>query len=141
MPNYEAGRSNLLSTFPILLHLMSEVRVPDTLLANLDKEIVIYWYDYDRDEAEHLEDGIKLWGFIITMYILNRKFKSEKIVEKLENIIKQPKILVVFIKSLKKILYIWLKEYYLHCSLLMKVYPELYNPKRLLKLYGVKISE
>ncbi len=120
---------------------MSEVRVPDTLLSSLDKEVVIYWYDYARDEAELLEDGIKLWSFIVMMSILNRNFRSKKIVEKLENIIKQPKILVVFTKSLKKILYVWLKEYDLHIRLLMKVYPELYNPKRLLRLYGVKISE
>jgi hypothetical protein len=120
---------------------MSEVRVPDTLLASLDKEIIIYWYDYARDEAEHLEDGTRLWSFIVMMYILNRNFKSEKIVEKLENIIKQPKILVVFLKSLKKILYIWMKEHDLHCRLLMRLYPELYNPKRLLMLQNVKIPE
>ena len=72
------------------------------------------------------------------MYILNKNIKAEKMIEKTENIIKQPKILVVLVKYIKKILYIWLREHDLHCKLLMRLYPELYNPKRLLMIYNTQ---
>jgi hypothetical protein len=117
---------------------MSEVRIPDILLASLDEEIVIYWYDYARDEVGHLGDGIKLWSIVVMMYILNRNIKAEKIIEKLENIIKYPKILVFFLNSINKILYIWLKGYDMHCRLMIRLFPELYNPKRLLMIYNVQ---
>ena len=117
---------------------MSEVRVPDILLASLDKEIVIYRHDYARDEVRHLGDGIKLWSLVVMMYILNRNIKAEKIIEKLENIIKYPKILVVFLNSINNILYVWLKEYDMHCRLIMRLYPELYNPKRLLMIHSTQ---
>jgi len=121
--------------------MMSEVRVSEVLLQSLDKEIVIYSYDYARDEVERWEDGIRLWSLIVMMYIMNKNINTEKMIVKLENIIKQPKILVVFVKSLKKILYIWLKDYDLHCKLIMRLYPELYNPKRLLMLQNIKVRE
>ena len=141
MPNYEAGRSNLFSTFSILLHLMSEARVSQVLLRSLDKEIVVLSYDYEKDEVSHIGNEIKLWSLIVMMYILNRNIKAEKIIEKLENIIKYPKILVVFVNSINKILYVWLKDYDMHCRLIMRLYPELYNPKRLLMIHQVKIKK
>ena len=109
---------------------MTEVRVSEFLLRSLDKEIVILSYDYEEDKVEYIGDEIKLWSFIVMMYILNRNIKTEKIKEKLENIIKKPKILVTFVKSIKKILYVWLKDYDVHCRLLINLYPEVYNPKR-----------
>jgi len=120
---------------------MTEVRVSEFLLRSLDKEIVMLSYDYEEDKVEYIGDEIKLWSFIVMMYIVNKNIKSKKMIEKLENIIKQPKILVVFVKSLKKILYIWLKEYDLHCKLIMQLYPELCNPKRLLMLKNEKTGE
>ena len=138
MPNYEAGRSNLFSTFSILLHLMSEARVSQVLLRSLDKEIVVLSYDYEKDEVGYIGDKIKLWSLVVMMYILNRNIKAEKIIEKLENIIRYPKILVVFLNSINNILYVWLKEYDMHCRLIMMLYPELYNPKRLLMLHSTQ---
>ena len=138
MPNYEAGRSNLFSTFSILLHLMSEARVSHVLLRSLDKEIVVLSYDYEKDEVGYIGDKIKLWSLVVMMYILNRNIKAEKIIEKLENIIRYPKILVVFLNSINNILYVWLKEYDMHCRLIMRLYPELYNPKRLLMLHSTQ---
>jgi len=138
MPNYEAGRSNLFSTFSILLHLMSEARVSQVLLRSLDKEIVVLSYDYEKDEVGYIGDKIKLWSLVVMMYILNRNIKAEKIIEKLENIIRYPKILVVFLNSINNILYVWLKEYDMHCRLIMRLYPELYNPKRLLMLHSTQ---
>jgi hypothetical protein len=120
---------------------MGEVQVSEILLRSLDKEIVLLCYDYEKDEVGYIGDRIKLWSFIVTMCILNRNIKTEKMNEKLENIIIQPKILVVFAKSIKKILYVWLKDYDLHCKLIMKLYPELYNPKRLLMLQNAKTRE
>jgi len=120
---------------------MTEVRVSEVLLRNLDKEIVLLAYDYDKDEVRYIGDKIKLWSFIVTMYILNRNIKTEKMNEKLENIIIQPKILVIFSKSLKKIFYLWFKDYDLHCRLIIKLYPEIYNPERLLKLYRGQLFE
>ncbi len=117
---------------------MTEVRVSEALLQNLDKEIVLISYDYEKDEAKYMGDKIKLWNFIVMMYIISKKITPEKMIEKLENIIKQPKILVVFVKSLKKILYIWLKDYDLHCRFMIKLCPDIYNPKRILALYGDK---
>ena len=120
---------------------MTEVRVSEVLLQNLDKEIVLLSYDYEKDKVEYIGDKIKLWSFIVTMYILNRNIKTEKMNEKLENIIIQPKILVIFSKSLKKIFYLWLKDHDLHCRLMIKLYPDIYNPKKLLTLYGNKLYE
>jgi len=141
MPNPETISSNLFDEFSILLLLMSEVRVSDVLLSSLDKEIVIYCYDYEQDEFKRLEGAIKLWSFIVMMYIINRNIKSEKMIEKIEKIIKKPKILVTFLKSIKKILYVWLKDYDVHCRLLINLYPEVYNPKRFLMLQNVKTRE
>jgi len=120
---------------------MGEVQVSEILLRSLDKEIVLLCYDYEKDEVGYIGDRIKLWSFIVTMYILNRNIKTEKMNEKLENIIIQPKILVIFSKSLKKIFYLWLKDYDLHCRLIIKLYPEIYNPERLLKLYRGQLFE
>jgi len=120
---------------------MGEVPVSEIILSSLDKELVVYRYDYERDQVERFENRIRLWSFIVMMYIINGDIKTKKMVEKLENIIKQPKILIVFVRSLKKILYIWLKDYNLHCKLIMRLYPELYNPKRLLMIQNVKTSE
>jgi len=117
---------------------MSEVRVSEVLLRNLDKKIVLLSYDYEKDEVRYIGDEINLWSFIVMMYILNKNIKAEKMIEKTENIIKQPKILVVLVKYIKKILYIWLREHDLHCKLLMRLYPELYNPKRLLMIYNTQ---
>ena len=117
---------------------MTEVRVSEVLLRSLDKEIVVLSYDYEKDEVRHVGNEIKLWSFILMIYIINRNIKSGKMTEKIENIIKEPKILVVFVKSLKKILYIWLREHDLHCKLLMRLYPELYNPKRLLMIHNTQ---
>ena len=117
---------------------MTEVRVSEVLLQNLDKEIVLLSYDYEKDEVGYIGDGIKLWSLVVMMYILNRNIKAEKIIEKLENIIKYPKILVVFLNSINNILYVWLKEYDMHCRLIMRLYPELYNPKRLLMLHSTQ---
>ncbi len=121
--------------------MMSEVRVSEVLLQSLDKEIVIYSYDYAKDEIEHWEDGIRLWSLIVMMYVINKNINTEKMIVKLENIIKLPKILILFVKPLKKVLYLWLKDYDLHCKLIMRLYPELYNPKRFLKLYDIEVSE
>ena len=120
---------------------MTEMRVSEVLLRSLDKEIVVLSYDYEKDEFKYMGDKIKLWSFIVIMYIVNRNIETEKMNEKLENIIKQPKILVVFANYLKKILYIWLKDYDLHCKLLMRLHPELYNPKRLFILRNAKINK
>jgi hypothetical protein len=120
---------------------MTKADVTEVLLSSLEKEVTVYCYDYEENKVEYLSDGIKLWNLIVVMYILNSNIKSEKVIEKLESIIKQPKILVFFVKSLKKILYIWLKDYDLHCKLIIKLYPEIYNPKRLLKLYEIEINE
>jgi hypothetical protein len=117
---------------------MTKADATEVLLSSLEKEVTVYCYDYEEDKAEYLGYGVKLWKLIVVMHILSRNIQPEKVIEKLENIIKQPKILVFFVKSLKKILYIWLKEYDLHCKLIIKLYPEIYNPKRLLKLYEVK---
>jgi len=117
---------------------MTEVRVSEVLLRSLDKEIVVLSYDYEKDEVRRVGNEIKLWSFILMIYIINRNIKSGKMTEKIENIIKEPKILVVFVKSLKKILYIWLREHDLHCKLLMRLYPELYNPKRLLMIHNTQ---
>ena len=117
---------------------MTEVQVSEVLLRNLDKEIVLLSYDYEKDEVGYIGDGIKLWSLVVMMYILNRNIKAEKIIEKLENIIKYPKILVVFLNSINNILYVWLKEYDMHCRLIMRLYPELYNPKRLLMLHSTQ---
>jgi len=120
---------------------MSEVKLSEILLRNLDKEVTVYCYDYDKGEVEYLGNGVKLWSIIVTIYLLRKNIQTEKMIEKLENIIRLPKILIFFVKSLKKVLYIWLKDYDLHCKLIMRLYPELYNPKRLLKLYDIEVSE
>jgi hypothetical protein len=117
---------------------MTEVRLSEVLLRNLDKEIVLLSYDYEEDEVRYIGDDIKLWSFVVMMYILNKNIKAEKMIEKLENIIKYPKILVVFVNSLSKILYVWLKDYDMHCRLMMRLYPELYNPKRLLMIHNTR---
>jgi hypothetical protein len=117
---------------------MSEARVSQVLLRSLDKEIVVLSYDYEKDEVGYIGDKIKLWSLVVMMYILNRNIKAEKIIEKLENIIRYPKILVVFLNSINNILYVWLKEYDMHCRLIMRLYPELYNPKRLLMLHSTQ---
>ena len=117
---------------------MTEVRVSEVLLQNLDKEIVVLSYDYEKDEVRYIGDKIKLWSLVVMIYILNRNIRSEKMIEKLENIIKKPKILVTFVKSIKKILYVWLKDYDVHCRLLINLYPEVYNPKRFLMIYNIQ---
>jgi hypothetical protein len=120
---------------------MQEVRTTDILLRSLDKELVIYCYDYERDEVKNVDCKISLWSLIVIMHIIINGIKGEKIIEKLESIINKPKILVVFVSSLKKIFYIWLKEYDLHCRLLIKLFPELYNPKMLLKRKNTEVNK
>jgi hypothetical protein len=112
----------------------------DLILNNLEKELTVYCYDYETDEVKQIEDKVRLWSFIVMMYVLYKNIPVEKLVKKLESIIKHPKILIVFMKSLNKIFYIWLKDYDWHCKLLIKLYPELYSPRRLLMFYGMKAS-
>ncbi len=108
------------------------------LMNSLEKEIVVYYYDYEDNRIGYLGDKIYLWNFIFIMRILSKNVVAEKVMEKMENIIRHPKVLVVFVKSLKKIFYVWLKDYDLHCRLIMRLYPDIYNPKRILALYGNK---
>jgi hypothetical protein len=124
-----------MDTILVNLHAMIETDASEVLLRNLDKEITIYCYDYEKGEAEYLGDSIRLWNLIVIMYILSKNIQVERMIEKLNSIIKYPKVLVFLVKSLKKILYIWLKDYDLHCILMMKLCPEIYNPKKLLSLY------
>ncbi len=115
---------------------------PAKLLMNsLEKEIVVYYYDYENNKIGYLNDKVYLWSFIFIMQILRKNTMAEKMIEKIENIIRYPKVLVVFVKSLKKIFYVWLKDYDLHCRLIMRLYPDIYNPIRLLKLHESSWSE
>lgn len=125
----------------LTLHTMSKEHKAKLVLESLEKDIVVYYYNYANNEVGYWDSKVRLWSFILMMYIMNKNINAEKLVEKLENIIKHPKILVVFMKSLKKIFYIWLKDYDLHCKLLMRLYPEAYSPKRLLILSNIKTRE
>ncbi len=113
----------------------------ELLMNSLEKEIIMYYYDYEDNKIGYLSDKIYLWNFIFIMRILSKNVMTEKTIAKIENIIRHPKVLVVFVKSLKKIFYVWLKDYDLHCRLIMRLYPDIYNPTRLLKLHGGGRSE